>query len=337
MKKSTSTILLFLIFFLLRNSYSSLAQCVSDEPIAPCCNNDPTQPDKGIIRTDPAYGFNPEKTWVNKFNWRVSTIKPNHPAGGWNLIEVPNPFFTESLGLQFLNFYNFPTYVQRTVDKLDFHPQDGWELIHRHLGYEVNEVTQTSPIDNRQSPYFILYNRYTGRLRFIGSLNLNNTPDKILTTLSFKSYTNVPSQFSALFGKYGSNLQTLEDTTRILTIAQASAGVAGRNFFAADFETSYDPCVCNTTSDIEFSFATLDSAKLNLEGRIIGTNVPLTSSGKNPLLNRRDFLTSVHKEGFSVKGGLQTYYNVDSFGQKILCSRVESDGKSCYGPLGYCA
>ena len=220
--------------------------------------------------------------------------------------------------MQHINFYKYPSYIPRTVDKLDFQPKNGWELLHRNLGYEQNESTATPLGQNaRETPYFILYNRYTGKLRYIGSLGLGNSapPNQIVTNFGFKKQANdTYGDVSGLLGMYGEGglSAPLDKETKVLSASQASDGVRNRKFFAADLDMAYDPCICNTTNDVEFKFNTLNTADILLEGRIIGTNVPLNSSGTSPLINGPDFLTSVYAKGSTVKGGRQMCHNIDA-------------------------
>lgn len=346
---------IFILFWVLL--YQGVAQqnpinCVSTQNNAPCCN--------GQIITDPTMPFNPDRDYLNLFNWRNPNMRAYFPNGGqWNSptpVDFLNPFFTDAYDpfLRHINFYNYPSYVPRTPDLLDFHPQNGWELMHRNLGFAQDEITPLSNLQNgdRRAPYFILYNRYTGKLRYIGSLGLGDTnPQQIVTSLKFrKNSMQTTETVSGLLGLYGAGglAQPLDKTTNVLEISQAAQGVATRQFFTADFDMAYDPCACNSTIDMEFTFKTLSTANILLEGRIIGTNVPLNSSGQSPLINRDDFLTAVYNDDFDVKGGLQTYHNIDKLVDKykvpamsptekvamnVLKSIFKEGLKSVFGPV----
>lgn len=189
MKKS-----ILIILILVGINKIKAQHCISDEPVIinsldvkqPCCNQ--------IISTDPFLPVNNEKTvFRNNFNWMFDgNLDAYNPAGGFGTspgitFPMENPFLTFSNNpqLEHINYYNFPTSKPRIPDNIDFHPEDGWELLHRHLGFEMDNTTlveQTT--DNRLGPYFILYNRYTGIIRVLASLN-QDPQQSVVTKLSF--------------------------------------------------------------------------------------------------------------------------------------------------------
>ena len=318
MKKYILIQILCLCCFL-ANAQQNSANCVSVEPNPACCN--------GQIITDPTIPYNPDRGYLNQFDWKTNAMKATFTNGGqWDInnnsglpINFINPFFTDQNdpALKHINFYKYPSNVPRTVDKLDFQPKNGWELLHRNFGYEQDETTVIPFLQRtRESPYFILYNRYTGKLRYIGSLGLGSTsPNQIVTNFQFRRQSNgLLGDVSGLFGMYGEGglSAPLDKETKAFSASQASDGVRNRKFFTADLDMAYDPCICNTTNDLEFEFAELNTASILLEGRLIGINTPLGSSGTSPLTNSPDFLNSVYKRGSTVKGGMQTYHNIDA-------------------------
>ena len=323
-KEVRKNIKIILTLFGLLISNGIFAQlCISNTNTTPCCN--------GIIRTDPrtAHTSNTERTgFENKFDWRAyGDYSVYHPDGGYDFgTGVPydawNPFYKNLSYLKHIN--NYPSVAQNQSEdyKIDFHPEDGWELAHRHLGYELDETTLvTNNTDNRTGPYFILYNRYTGMLRIIASLDNLAAHQSIETGIDFVDATgtgpNKDLVHSALFGHYGETTQTLDQKSGS-KVAQLSSYPENKGWWVADFSMAYDPCVCNNESKIKINFSVLDSASVTMDGRVIGTSTPLDGSGSSPLLNGTDFLFAVKKEGFNdVKGGMQTYHNINTLVNKF--------------------
>jgi len=159
----------------------------------------------------------------------------------------------------------------------------------------------------------ILYNKYTGTLRTLVAFEAIDESQVILNRLFFEESTNQDPDrnYSALLSRYSDIIQPLDRNTIINEIIEPSQPAKKGGFFTADFKMAYDPCTCNYPSNLRVSFESLDTGKITLDGRLVGTSVPLDGSGSSPLLNDDDFLTAVHKPGFDVQGGMLTYNNID--------------------------
>ncbi|TAE46535.1 MAG: T9SS C-terminal target domain-containing protein [Cytophagales bacterium] len=270
------------------------------------------------ISTDPAKPYNPEQSWVNKFDWKKTPLKgwfPNYGGtwGGATPLFLTNPYFDDlQESISYFSSYR-PGSAGMDEKKMDFHPEDGWELLHRHFGYQPDEVTlQSSAYDSRHYPYYMLYNRYTGKLRQIATLPYL-PGQQLFMKLRHSDGLN---KASGLLNAYnGGVIRALDQKTYGNVVKSPSKPADDdRSWVAGDFDMMYDPCVCNHESQLFFEYEKIETANLYLEGRIIGTNVPLNGSGKinETLLNGKDFLWAVNKPDFGgVKGGMQTYFNID--------------------------
>lgn len=279
------------------------------------------------ISTDPANPINEERPELtNNFNWMDRLLTVYHPDGGYvdgndNPIQLGSPYFEREEYQNHFNLFNYDLSLppSEEADNLYFHPKDGWELLHKNNGFESDESTLiTDPLINRVGPYLMLYNRYTGRLRVLASFDGIGENDNIVTTLKFKHPTTAAPNlaYNAMFNNYGTFSQPLDQQTDVIEISEASKAAINRGFVSSDFQMSYDPCACETQSELIADFATLNDANMTLEGRLIATSVPLDGSGNSPLLNREDFLTQVYKDGFTVNGGMLTYKNIDALVEK---------------------
>lgn len=306
-----------LLFGLGELLYAQNTNCINDNTQQACCND--------IICTDPRTGqaINTERvTKLNKFNWLSSGLTVYHPAasGGYTQgggpMTIPNPFFTESEYLQHLNFHDLD-FNQRVLNNLDILPENGWELVHKNNGFKADEQTYLDVADQKPGPHFILYNRYLGRLRVLAALSDLGTQDIIQTRLSLIKNTGANIVPSGLFGLASDIAQPLDQFTTINSYSSTSPFPMFGQFFATDFKTAYDPCQCHNRSTMKVDFIAVDEIEdIHLEGRSLGTSVPLDASGNDPLLNGRDFLTSVNDPDFTIKNGELTYKNVDALVEK---------------------
>jgi len=148
--KSIQTLLILILNLGLQ--FNSKSQCISIDPGSPACND--------IISTNPDEPINTERPEMkNLFDWRSSTLIVYHPndfadANGNPSVET-NPFFTDDDNLSNINFSIFPASDFLNPEVLDFHVEDGWELIHKGNGFKVNEIDLLFTVLNRNGPYFI--------------------------------------------------------------------------------------------------------------------------------------------------------------------------------------
>jgi len=248
-----------IIVFCLVVQWTYGQDCITDDNTTPCCN--------GIIRTDPRpqHTSNTERSaFKNNFDWRTyGDFNAYHPLGGyWDgtglPLGMPNPFFTNKSHLSHIN--NFPSVPsnQSEDDVLDFHPEDGWELLHRHLGYELDETSTIQlNLNNRPNPYFILYNRYTGVLRVIASLDQIGANQTVETRLEFleglSELDNDTLRHTGNFAHYDNTTQSLDEKSAS-TLARGSLYPELKGWWVADFTMAYDPCVCDNQSKLSVNF-----------------------------------------------------------------------------------
>jgi hypothetical protein len=329
-------IILFIINILVTSYIFAQSQgCINDDNTQPCCNE--------IISTDPRlnsdgipWASNPGRTsMINKFNWMNPTINVYHPAGNYTSNGLPNggsrdianPFFTIADYLSNVNFahYDLITQYNKPANLLDFSPENGWELIHKNNGKRINEtdlITSVNDVQWRKGPYFILYNKYTGHLRYFGSFNIQALNYKyIKTKIEFKSsdLLSPDLKYSSLLSAQTNISQPLDSNTSIKEIESSSESPslysnAPEDFFQQDFYMAYDPCICHNQSVLQFSFFVVDTVKFNLSGRLLGTTQQLDNSGNSQFLNNfgRNFLTSVYNNGVDYNAGITTWQYMDS-------------------------
>lgn len=282
----------------------------------PCCN--------GLIITDPSMAYNPDYTNltdINRLDWRTQSILINMPNSGYGTIggaaeSVYSPFWSQDSSLRAINFYNYPLAQNGDTSLLDYHPRDGWEMMSFWDGFTLSG----SPIsaNPRTMPYIMLYNRYTGKLRFLGSLPDGQLAHVVRSQLNFRE--GLELKYSALLGKYSGQQQVLSEKTKIRSVSTLSPSPSPKGFFLADFDLAYDPCICNNNSELAMSFSKIETGRIDLTGRFLGTTTAIDDSGNAPLLNGRNFLTSIYNETTPTqaiaKSGYLTYHNIDGLMDK---------------------
>lgn len=306
--------ILLVVFITASHIYAQQGDgCVGNDNGLPCCN--------GLIHTgpDPGKATNTERPlFLNRFDWRTDDYPAYHPLGYYTdgmggPILLPNPFKTNDSTLAAINYYTLPIPQKNNDTLLDYKPEDGWELLHRHLGYQPDETTFATTLQNRKNPYFILYNKYSGLFRVIAALK-----DDEAETVNIQLLLLNPSSYkvSGLFGYYNNTAQTLDETS--YTRLSRSSKYPGQNsWFMADFTLAYDPCVCNNESKLRINFTTITTASVTMDGRLIATSVPMDASGTSPLLNGQDFLLGLNQNGGRAVAGMQTYHNIDALVNKF--------------------
>jgi hypothetical protein len=308
---------IFYIGLLLGSTALFSQECPTNESNSACCN--------GVISTDPRNGGtqNLERPNItHKFNWMTQSFPTYYPplfTNNGNNYELANPFFNcEDSYLSHISLYNYRDACHQPLDvsRLDFHPEFGWELLHRQTGLELDELTRVPMgTSNRSWPYLILYNKYTGKVRVIGGGKQGGEAQNVVVKMGFpllpsgeKKYDNV----SAMLSEMNNSAQTLDSWSKSTSVSMATAYPKIPGSFVVDFTVGYDPCACGRKpDDLTFEFSSLTEADISMQGRMLATNVPLNGSGNSPLLNRKDFLLAVNTDGWNVKGGAQMYANID--------------------------
>lgn len=278
----------------------------------PCCN--------GLISTDPNMADNPDysdRVDINRFDWLRLSFPIYMPSSGYGSGTTPlsmlNPYWSSSSILRAIGFYDLALPQNGDTSLMDFHPEDGWEMISFWDGYTLSG----SPIsaNPRVMPYMMLYNRYTGKLRLLSSLPEGNVPSILHTEMAFKYISNLGLKPSALFGKYSNQQQVLSEGTSIKNVSSFSEVPLQKGFFMNDYDMAYDPCTCNNESELQIDFSVVSGA-IASKGRFTGENIPMDQIGVQPVLETENYLTSVwttqHPDLSLVRSGYLTYHKLDA-------------------------
>lgn len=300
--------IIFIITFLfaIQQVYGQFP-CYSNDPIGSCCN--------GIVNTDVSFKVNTERpSLLNSWNWTLPTFANSLTSSQFNLSTVTNPYY-ETSGLNrdaiwgkfmpqsshaFLNADSFP----------NLNPKRGWQVLSYNFGKDYLGINNTST-NEMKDPYFIIYNKYTGQLRVLFTIENNGGyQNRVNTYLGFSQTGNntggvggTPSGNilgSGLFSMYKDPIQTLDDISNPWILSPAPSN-GGTQWSVADYTLQYDPCVCNNNSELKVSFENYTTQNITLSGRGVGIISPFGRTGANPALFGRDFMLQV-ADGFNADG-----------------------------------
>ena len=203
----------------------------------------------------------------------------------------------------------------------DFYPADGWELIKRDFGTLSNGLQNSTCAP---APYFILYNRYSGKLRVISSaygLGLHQIINVDLHFIDpagpFSTYWNISSySTSGLFAHYGNVSIPLDQNSAPISTVYSTPAVfpsSDYSFFYGDFQMAYDPCTCLFQSGLQIDFMIVDTLNVNIGGNILASSIPITdNTAQNVIDPNHNWLASVSQSGGNVNGGMLIYNSLDS-------------------------
>lgn len=226
-----------------------------------------TNPDKYINPNDPSGDL--------KWDWREEQYTIYLTNGGTPGVPVTivNPFFDQS--------GNPNTFALANEFEKDFNPLDGWELLYRKFGSETQGVI---------TPYFILYNKYTGTIRiFVNIVNAGSFPytaGGINLTMERPSNSSFPQvrQTAVLnqVGLYSFAADEMQKNAKhFKPNSYENSGVNNTYYWLyADFTSLYDACTCGLVGDWYLSSGLVNNLEINLEAN--GTLTTIVENTSNP-------------------------------------------------------
>jgi hypothetical protein len=296
--------------------------------------------------------YDPAKIAINKSNeWKVPEFKLQDGDSLNALYDMTWPWSTAMNNSAFSFLYLDPATLnlQREnpddplpnpqplpVEDRDYHWEDGWELLYLNLGFLPNgdDVDQTfadswRPTENATNsafmrpepnhvPYFVLYNRYRSTMRVFANVFAPNG------NLPEVDYTHVKLQFtegqasgSGLFRVSNGvdrplDKETIETGEKMISPNQAPADID--EWIVADFQLSYDPCICQNSSmkdqKIQMIFSTFNTMTVDLYYRELSVDKSITENDlRDNFLNLSDLDPVNEKPGAKVYGYMSDLYD----------------------------
>ncbi|GGH77424.1 hypothetical protein GCM10011379_43750 [Filimonas zeae] len=197
-------------------------------------------------------------------------------------------------------------------------PSDGWELIHKDLGYLDDNITPTS--EKKEHSWLVLYNKYTGILRLLFKtcrqqdydamkivIQFQNLPGRIQTNLFDLSN----SQLNATNAERNNGTQKFESVVKYINDQS--------QWFYTDFPMQFDPCTCMYQSNINVLTHLVRTADIKLKGTASGTlkTIADINGGKGSVnddskLGFKDIYTDVKKTITNSLPGMNAFYSLAS-------------------------
>jgi len=246
------------------------------------------------IRTDPDNPHNDAcPNLENDFEWMVKhtpggTAVPKEyyyiygPNVGDNPVLVRNPFN----GPSDANYSYFLTANHGS----NYLTEDGWELLKvefgslSNVGLSYTQAPGKDTVSNvrPQLPYMMLYNRFSGTLRFFAALIMeqDNTYKTVRIELRIPStapqgphnYYQDELKATNLLSIQGKSIQPLDQESDETALSVFVKYSNNRNVFLwFDIPVAYDPCLCNNRSQLDVSFRFVQTADIDITGSLTGT------------------------------------------------------------------
>jgi hypothetical protein len=242
--------------------------------------------------------------YLNSFNWNavdnngyLSYYQLQHMQYNQNMLNIMDG--------QWGNHYNYIT----ESEQMSW--ENGWELLLMNMGVYPNLEPYGQTLAHSDVPYLVFYNRYNGIIRVFANYGNGYLPsglnfDAVFIELKFNNHLKLNGVLRLNEGVD----QALDKTTNIEVVKSISKHTNSPNkWFSADFQTTFDPCICNFDSKMEINFHFITSESLQLFGRSISVEQDLIDGG---LVKDKDFLTSFNNTGTDPEnGGMIMYESMD--------------------------
>lgn len=296
----------------------------------------------------------PVRSYTPSWDW-TQDIAPPHDFDSYLQTSLHTSQFVDLLS-PFYDGNNPNTLPFAFPAEKDHKPEDGWVLVYMGLGTCNNPSGGTCPYSEAvEHPYFILYNKYTAKLRiFVCIMNPNSSGyNSAVIKASFVPITSGSSTWkeTALFGATETVMQPLENFTKNISINAVNYYSIQNDFWVyADIPVTYDPCTCtedelvlrfevnvveNSNTSVVFNYPNFDINEQVLNGTnvanglnfksLISTINGAVSSGNKAYDNTQKVVDEINKfiqkQGTNKKGemqaSLQELINVLKFVPKL--------------------
>lgn len=304
--------------------------------------------DERVVSTDWTK-FNPSSNgqYPNEWDWTgVSTgyrYEINLNGSTYSIVPpfYPRNFNPGTLGYDTDPFGNVDKFTFAFIDNmspadLDYYPSDGWELLYKDFG---------QPGSEREFAYFVLYNKYSGIVRpFIYILTSEvSSFNRVVIKMKFKDLTDART---ALMSHANPVMKSIKNFNPENYYAVPDFYEIGNQGFwlYADFPVTFDPCTCNSESDLLFEVGIINQASITLKGTINGQVEPLatsTSTSKGSFMDGVNTVTSAFSkinQGFTEALSLTSAFqdlrdqssdNANSAGEEAINeAEAESDAET---------
>ncbi len=244
--------------------------------------------------TDPQFSFAPSGRTTNTFDWRQEYYSMAYDAAGIRTtVNVKSPFYSNELNLRSISSKFSVEGVYQGGE--DFSSIDGWEFVQMDFGYD-KFGNQKSEL--RGEPYFVLYNRFTGKLRVFLYVYNGTIANFLKVSISDKQTVTYSGQYykprlwaSYLQGKALDNpFLGAPEYSKYIELSGTNKG----KFYYVDFTFNYDPCTCFFESNLQIKVDKVTRGTMEIVGKTLGGSIPAGADGYDAWMEKSDtFLTGV--------------------------------------------
>ncbi len=296
-----------------------IAQCTDCNEIRDISTN-PSDPKNCEVSTGHPL-INTSFNWAAYTNNAFDAISINSNAG-WDNTPGSGFLSVGSFLMQSPFSYGYLFDPNKTIDEHDWHWEDGWELMYLNTGrypngqeiQVANSFYGAQGLPNNNAPYFMLYNKYTGKLRVFSNLYAPiGTWDDVKLTIGYhgKSGDDLVSGVFRHVNNYDTPLDQKTDGLAISTYHKDESNSSNK-WFVSEVQLGYDACVCDDESSLfDVTLSGIETFDVKLTGRSITTELPLQDANGDPTYT--DFLNmnSVTDANNSGTNGAFIYKSLD--------------------------
>jgi hypothetical protein len=300
--------LIFLVAFFI---YGKICHAQTD-----CWNN---------LNTETTKWDDPNTSNTEKWNWTTPGLV--HPVYLRNNLSSPS-IFVELPYFCAKNFScnNGNTFQYEMLDAVgkpqDIYPENGWELVMKDFG-TPNPPGETTGGRATPNPIFVLYNRYTGRMKTYLAVVGEKTANSAYLQISF-SQNSILNSIYAHAEPVSKTLLEFEPSNKFKSLNE----YALQNFeddyqwMVSEIQTNYDPCMCHSNggfmiSSIEVTPFIITSSDINanIEGTFVQKlyanvgGVSSESDGKTSFLDMTKGAAEAAIKGYNDFGSYKSQLN----------------------------
>ncbi len=183
--------------------------------------------------------------------------------------------------------------------------------------FENSNVDFNSTNTNQTKPYIILYNKFLGKIRIHAKVG-----EEWATENYWQSFrVNLVVNGDILGENYNGMLRLLDGIDKPLdqetTVREYTALCEANNvknqWFVAEFQVAFDPCVCKWPSSLSFNYDLVRNDTLTLHGGGIEIEKEIIGGANDAELLHGDYLSNFKKHGPSdAEGGFVIYGEMQS-------------------------
>lgn len=201
------------------------------------------------------------------------------------------------------------------VGVLYYAPENGWELLKKDFG------DPTAPVS---APFYALYNRYNGKIRFFvfyyedTSLTFQNASILI-------EYDPDDEKHSDLMGLLNTPTNATEEFIKGVELETVNQYATDGVWLIAEMQTAFDPCACDHESTLLLSTRLVEMMNLFIEIEGTGQSTPIIEDGTAIAPGSDGYVVGVGNVINTISSGQKSYTTLKKFNDDLENIYDESD------------